>query len=338
MANLFIEGFDQYPTGTLGLTQTGVPWLRTGTNTSISVSSTNPITGLNSLEYSTASSPSGEWFRAFSPTTNEVYFGAAVIITATGASVANNYFGVRGTLEDFGIFVNSSHLVVARRGSSTIETATTHPLSTGVKHYLEARVTGTTYEARVDGVVVASGSMTNIGTINGACIRKGSAVPGLNLRIDDMYYNDTSGTINNGYLGEINVVSLFPDADETPQDWVPSTGSTAWGILDNSPNTTDYVEGQNAGDKLTVSFPGIGFSVTDIHVVQTAVRLNKSAAGANENVVTVHNGSGSASGSPVSPAEATYAYFYTTLDVDPDTGLPWDESTFDPRLEIERTV
>lgn len=334
MANLFIEGFDTYPTGPIG-SEDGSPWLQTGA-TNITVTTADPITGSRSLLYPT-SNGLPRVSRNIAPVTDEVYFGLAFRASSFGEANFANFLGsVGGATARIGFHVNASGYLIVRREATILATATIQPMFLGVKHYLEMHVTATTYEARVDGVVVLSGVMANTGPYTSFGINKvaNSSVSG--GVIDDIYVNDTSGDENNGYMGEIAVITLMPNSDETPQDWVPSVGSTAYEILDNVPAASSYVEADTMGDICAVSFPQLPFEVGSIAVVTTIFRASKTTTGEASARANLKQGATVNNGATRVLAENTPALYIDTYDLDPDTGLAWDPNTFQPTLEIER--
>ena len=70
-----------------------------------------------------------------------------------------------------------------------------------------------------------------------------------NFRLDDVYLLYEDGVINTGPIGECKVVPLEPDADATPNDWTPSTGSDNWDMVNGQGwDTATYVEGSSGND------------------------------------------------------------------------------------------
>lgn len=335
MANLFIEGFDNYPNGGTGFTQTGNPWVVGGSNSNNNLSVTSGMTGARCAYWPISNSTQSGDFRPF-PSSSEVYVGFGVIVQAFSSTTGTTMLGIRAS-QWCGFQTSVSGYPMFMRGSTVLATGTT-PLLTGVKYYVEMHLTATTYEMRIDGVVVVSGTMTSTTGFNAfGCTRSFNGGGGA-FFFDDIYVNDATGTINNGYLGEIAVLTIYPTADLTPMDWTPSTGTSAWAILDNAPSTTDYVEGAAAGDIMRVDFSALGVPVTDIHTVVTSTRMAKSTSGANTTVVRLENQGSQLAGANHTPAETTLAWYYDQFPLDPATGLPWDPATFAPKVEIERTV
>lgn len=335
MANLFIEGFDNYPNGGSGFGQTGNPWVVTGTNSNNMISTTTGMTGLRCGYWPSSNATNSGDFRPF-PSSSEVYVGFAVIVQAFNAPVGQTMIGIRASTW-CGFQTTVSGYPQFMRGSTVLAQGTT-PLLSGVKYYIEMHLTNTTYELRIDGVVTLSGTMSSVTGYNAfGCTRAFNGAGGA-FFFDDIYVNDATGTINNGYLGEISVLTIYPTADLTPMAWVPSVGTTAWAILDNAPSTTDVVTGNLAGDKMRVDFSALGVAVTDIHTVVASTRMAKTTSGANTTVVRLENQGTQLAGANHAPAQTTMAWYFDQFPLDPATGLPWDPATFAPKVEIERTV
>lgn len=337
MANLFIEGFDLYEPGVVD-EQSGSPWFFvSGPNVSWNafVTSSSPITGSNSCFVSTSVN-NGQRVHARSFTSSDTTFiyGFAVVFEDIG-NTSDKRLCLGNTTNTIGVW-NSGGFLVVKRNSTVIDTGTTALLQ-GVKYYIEVKVTDTTYEVRLDGVLEMSGTMTSIGGFDRMSIHSSNSSQNRG-RIDDIYLNDSTGTVNNDYLGEISVLALFPDSDLSPQDWVPSTGSTAYEILDNAPATDDYVEGQNTNDEMNVGIETVPIDITDIHVVSLAYRAAKDGSGPCSIQASVNNDSASSAGSVIDPAETTYAWFFDTHELDPSTSLPWDPDTFEPTVTVTRTL
>lgn len=74
--------------------------------------------------------------------------------------------------------------------------------------------------------------------------------------IDDIYWSDGSGSMNNYFKGDTTILSSVVDGDGTSLQWTPSTGSSHYQMLDETaPNSdTDYVRSATNGhvDELAV--------------------------------------------------------------------------------------
>lgn len=335
MANILIEGFDLYSTGAPGV-DSGMPWIRIPSNpTWTFITTSDPITGTRSCRVETGSNNTGATvYRDFTSSGTTWIMGFAVIF-GNVASTNEKRVGIGNTSNNFGVW-NSGGRLVCRRNGSILATGDT-PLLQDVKYYVEFKITETTYEVLLDGVVELSGTMTSIGTPDRILIYSSQSSSNRGL-IDDMYLNDDTGAVNNDYLGEISVVTLLPDADGSPQDWVPSTGSTAYEILDNVPPTSAYIEGMGVGDEVNVEVESVPFDINQIHVVDVVYRAAKNGSGSCEIQSQIVQDSVEGTADNTAPAEDTYAWYFNKYDLDPSTSAAWDPDTFNPSVKITRTV
>lgn len=59
------------------------------------------------------------------------------------------------------------------------------------------------------------------------------------VRWDDVYVCDTSGSLNNDFLGDSHVETVYPNGDGAHSDWTPNSGSTHWTQVDEAPPDGD---------------------------------------------------------------------------------------------------
>ena len=116
---------------------------------------------------------------------------------------------------------------MCRAGGTVLGKTTGMALSPGHWFHIELKVkcaTSGTYELRVGGVTVVSGSgNTKLGTHDyhdGFRLRGGYGG-----RIDDLYFLDASGSVNNDFLGNMRVQTLRADGAGDSTQWAPDTGS-----------------------------------------------------------------------------------------------------------------
>ena len=68
---------------------------------------------------------------------------------------------------------------------------------------------------------------------------------------DDITLNDTAGTTNNTWMGDIKIQTLRPNSDTVQKDMTPSTGIVNYVLVDDSPgpDIDDFVTPETALDK-----------------------------------------------------------------------------------------
>jgi len=158
---------------------------------------------------------------------------------------------------------------------------------------------------------------------------------GLQVRADDFYVLDSSGSINNTFLGDVRVDAHFP---MTPagahSEWTRSTGADQWATVDETaPNITDYnsTPTLNAIDTLTLE--NLKNSGGTIAAVQTLLYNSKSDAGPCVIAPVLRSGGTDYAGSGVAPSTDSWNYSRTVYDQNPSGPAAWDETAFNA-LEV----
>jgi hypothetical protein len=135
-------------------------------------------------------------------------------------------------------------------------------------HYFELKVTirtGTNgaYELRHNEANVLSGSSVNLANVgnDGADVHSFGYTNNVGAcYLDDVYICDSTGSVNNDFLGDSVVVGLLPDADGATLDWSTSTGADHYVLVDDpvtAPNNVDYVSSATNGDIDLYSFQAL---------------------------------------------------------------------------------
>lgn len=128
--------------------------------------------------------------------------------------------------------MNGSGQLFFTRNGTVIGGISTAALVANAWAYIEFKAvfstSGTgTCEARINGVsIVSSSSLTNATTTAAAavCAFVVNSSAGTNPFIRDFYVVDTGSGANTSYLGDINVVELFPNAAGVNSAWAASVG------------------------------------------------------------------------------------------------------------------
>jgi hypothetical protein len=146
--------------------------------------------------------------------------------------------------------------IAVYRGSTLLATTSGAGLTVGGWYYVEFKVvcgSSGSYEVRINGVNKLSdpSENTKAGTHDyHTAFRIGEiAAVSLAHMVDDFYCLDGSGSVNNDFLGNQKVVTIFPIGDVTGYtDFTPSTGVDHYALVDENPinNDTDYVESSTA--------------------------------------------------------------------------------------------
>lgn len=223
----------------------------------------------------------------------------------------------------------TGHLLFYRDNGGTLLGTSVETISSGTYTYIEVKVTinGSTgsYEIRKNGISILSASSQNTqasgnATLNTIAIR-GLAGPTVNY--DDLYVCDTSGTINNDFLGDIRIDANYPTGDGTFQSWNPSSGSAHFSLVDvTTPDLTDYVYTSTPGNKDTYTFSALGGAVSAIYGVQVNAAALKDLSGTRTIALTCKSGSTNSDGS--SQALSTSQVYYSSIyETDPNILAAW---------------
>lgn len=143
------------------------------------------------------------------------------------------------------------------------------------------------------------------------------------MDIDDVFARDGSGATVNSWVGDKKAYTRMPDEDGPAQDWTPSTGTTAWQILDNVPPVdTQYLTATDVGDQVEVGFAAFPDEIVSISAIYLAARTWKTDAGSAKVSIDMVSG-GDATDSVSIPVTNAPVWYGRPFDVDPETSMPW---------------
>lgn len=201
-------------------------------------------------------------------------------------------------------------------------------------------------EARVNGVTVCSGT-TTLGASLCAQIALGRTQSGASASydfyVDDMYVYNDLGTENNDWMGDLRVKHIMPNDDTAQADWLKSSGSTGYTLIDEIPadDDTTYIYNEAFGDGGEVSefeLENLTGAIASIRGVQTYAKQRKTVAGTCNTEVSVVSGTSVSLGAD-RPITEAYTYWMDVHEVDPATGAPWTKDAINAmKLRIERTA
>lgn len=191
-----------------------------------------------------------------------------------------------------GLYVNADGSISAGRFTSltaatVLATSVAAVIRQDTWHYIEAEITISdtvgVFNVYVDGEQVIA--LTNVDTRNGTPttvnkIQLGSTTTA--FLIDDLYVTDTAVR-----LGERRVQTLRPSADTATKNFVPSTGTSNYAMVDDVlADATDYVTGSTVGDLDLYELANIGGTPSVIDAVQIIAFAHKTDA-ASRNLALV---------------------------------------------------
>lgn len=243
---------------------------------------------------------------------------------------------------------------LATNRGTLIGTSTAPALVANAWNHVEYKITiddaaGAT-EVRVNGVEVLGLTLSSVdtkGTANttatqvifGTSLESGGGSPGYcSFYMRDFIVWDTSGTVNNDFLGTLGVYTLLPDADDT-LTWTPSTGSTGYDLVDEqTPDDADYVSAADpppAPNVFTVS--NLPPDIVTVKALIPVTRVKK-IDGGDGNVQMGLKGTLVDLGAD-RPITTAFTYYWDVSELSPDTSVAWTPTEVNNvKFQIDRTV
>lgn len=203
-------------------------------------------------------------------------------------------------------------------------------------YYLEARVyvddVNGEVEVRLDGVAIATFSGDTRNTASGD-ITNINLLLQANVRVDDLYILDETGTKYNTFLGPIAVQTLFPTANGSLAQFTPSAGSNYENVDDTNPDEDATYNSTNAAAEDTFNFDSLtGLDVygNEIAGVQITSRARKNNASGHTIRNTIYGSLGTKDqGDNQGLPDAQYIFNVHMFTADPDTGDVWESDAVD---------
>ncbi len=156
-------------------------------------------------------------------------------------------------------------------------------------------------------------------------------VGGEPMYFDDFYYCDDTGTVNNTYLGDIQLQAIFPNGAGSSTDWViagTTPATTNWQSV-NEPTANDdvtFVKTVTVGAQDLYEMDNLNANATDVKGLLVNARIKKDAGTVRTYSTMVKDVA--ASGAPAAVAVRTvpssvYVNQQDVSQVSPTTGVAW---------------
>lgn len=230
----------------------------------------------------------------------------------------------------------TSHLQV-KRGATVLGTGPT-VIAPSVFNYIELKVlfspTVGTVELRLNGSTTPEITLTGQNTRSTANSSAdgfklgfaGAAGAGFNQDYDDIVVMDTSGSLNNDFLGDVRVQYVTPNANGTSSQFVGQDGNSVDNYLlvdeATSDDETTYVESGTVGNQDTYALSNIAATTGVIRAVSALFRARKTDAGLRTLAAVVRSG-GSEDAANMPDLAATYALRERRMEQNPITAAAW---------------
>ncbi len=201
--------------------------------------------------------------------------------------------------------------VLADTGTSVLQVSTWY--------YLEVKLSGV--EVRVNGHTEIGPTGDMAGPFNKITLTSSQLI-GSTL-FDDLYVCDTTGGINDDFLGEICVETLYPVSDGTYSDWTPLSGTDHWPQVSEFIFDSDgsYVETAVAGNKDSYGVGNPHLLETPVYGVQLNLGVRKTGGGTREVAPLIRQAGVDYEGD-TDYISTDYRFFSWLLDQDP-SGADW---------------
>lgn len=158
------------------------------------------------------------------------------------------------------VALNPTRNLVLYRGNTLLATSTAQ-VTLGVwNHYqIKFKVHETTgsFELKLNGTTIAELTFSGDTANTTSATRLAWGATGNSDRITNIYIANTTGSINNDYLGEVVSKAVLLNADVSNTGFTLSTGSIAYQLLDEhagAENDTDYITSNTATNKIEFGF------------------------------------------------------------------------------------
>lgn len=233
------------------------------------------------------------------------------------------------------------------RGGTLLATTSQPVITAGAWWHFEGKVefsqTAGTFELRVNEIEVED--LTFSGDTCATALAECSQIVLTNGNNYTVYFKDLiiwngDGDYNNDFMGDCEVVTLRPNADDTYSGWTSSTGSTGYNLIDDlSPNDADYISASDSLPAAVVfALTNLDPDVTEVLGLQTQVRMKKTDSGTcSAQIGLVH--SASTDNGDVHAVTVAAQYWMDICEENPSTSSAWTPAEVDAaKLKINRTA
>ncbi len=341
MALLFIDGFDHYDPQSLD--PFGQPWLARGKAAYLSPAATR-IPGRRPSSYALRlpQGAGGGYVKNLETPRTSLIVGAAIRVAPfenTGAEPV--LLGVRDANAQVShlVRIGEDGRLKLYRGQYGYEQLLSTSIATAPArgwHYVELQVVqGTSngvLSVRVNGILAiqltAQNTLQGGGGLLTAFV---GAVPGqacpVTLDVDDLYLADTSGTINNTFLGDVRVDALPAQANGSLNQWTVEGAASAWQAVSDGDEASG-IRANAAGLRQTFDIAPLPAMATPaLHGVQVTMLARKTDAGLGKVKGLVVSGAQTAVGADLILQEQL-AWHTALFERNPNGNVPWTEAAF----------
>lgn len=146
------------------------------------------------------------------------------------------------------------------------------------------------------------------------------------LRRDDFYVCDGTGSVNNDFLGDVRIQSIFPTATGNSTQWTRggTDSGNDWSQVDDADPTedTDYIYTSTTSNKDTFVFGNLTPTTGTVKGVQHLVYARKDDAGTRQ-IAAVYRPSSTDYDGATQTIGDSYTYYAEIKETSPATSSAW---------------
>jgi len=262
-------------------------------------------------------------------------FGCAVYVGSAPTNDEYIVVFIDGTTHHVRLKLLANQKLQVSRGDGTVLATGTATVSLSTWHYIEIKVTisdsAGAAEVRLNGVTdinISSVDTRNGGNASADTIQiaGGPSSSGVDMRYDDVYLCDGTGSINNDFLGDVRVSALYPTGAGAHTDWTPSTGSNWQNVDDATSNgDTDYNSSGTPNQIDTYAMGDLPASAASVLGVFYHFWVRKDDAGSRQVAPVVRISGTDYVGTTVT-VPSSYDEFHEMHETSPATSAAWTVS------------
>jgi hypothetical protein len=183
------------------------------------------------------------------------------------------------------------------------------------------------FEVRVDGETVLywEGDTRQglTGVIDTVATARNNSTSGGQTDFDDWFVWDGQGDENNDWLGDCEVQTSLPTADDVTTGWTPNTGA-AWDALndDGEDGDTTYIASSELGAPASFAVADLATTPSKILAVQAFVTARKDDSG-NRSIRFGIDSNGEVAESADQPLGLNYTGYSAVFEKNPDGDVAW---------------
>ena len=314
-----------------------------------------PETGVvRSGTYALRSNPTGGsteyliYTHAATPQADARYYRFYLYI-ATSLGATETIFSENGNVK---ILLNADNTLELWNDEDEVQVGLDSPaLNTGTWYRIELKIDATTLsstsiECRIDGTSFASGTINLLDGQNSSIFGIQTPSSSGDLYFDDIAINDSTGSFQNSWPGEGEIIHLRPDSAGDNEAWNDGTGTTFAEVDEITPDdVTTHIE-ENTANAITDfnldATPAALASDDTINVVQVGVRFASEGGSSSNSTfalrIKASAGGTVEEGSTITPASTTYStnapaapsnYNLTLYDLPGASTTAWTKADLD---------